>query len=84
MEGQLLEIASGDNLKMAQMQEIISWEEHEMKATVVAIYRKLTEAGDMRLTPSRLTVEPLEILLWAMGEVESKNPKQALKWKAFC
>lgn len=85
LESRMLEIASGDDLKMERMREILSWfvEKKDMQAAASA-FRRLTEAEDLRLAPSGMPVGSLRMLLWAMEEGKSDNPKQAMKWKAFC
>lgn len=85
LEARMLEIASGDDLKMERMREILSWfvEKRDMQAAAATAFRRLTEAEDLRLSPTGAPVGSLKMLLWAMEEAESNNPKQAMKWRSF-
>ncbi|KAF7063389.1 hypothetical protein CFC21_069912 [Triticum aestivum] len=82
LEARVREIANGDN---AKLMEIISWfaEERDLKEAAGMAYRRLTEAKDWRLTPTGGPVGALGMLLWAMEELESDDPKLEMKWRAF-
>lgn len=85
MEARMLQIASADEVKMAQMQEIYSWfaTKSELHKAVMLIALKLTVKEDERLTSQGLPKRPVEIVLWAMEEAESADRKQARKWREF-
>ncbi|XBI62307.1 hypothetical protein VPH35_042951 [Triticum aestivum] len=85
LEARARVIADGDEVNMEKLMLIISWfaEERDLKEVAGAAYRKHTEAEDWRLTPLGEPVGVLRILLWAMEEAASDDPKQSMKWKAF-
>lgn len=85
LEAQARVIADGDEVNMEKLMEIISCfaEERDLKEAAGAAYRKLTEVEDWHFTPSGEPVGALRMLLWAMEEAASDDPRQAMKWKAF-
>lgn len=85
MEAMMVEIASGDDVKMERMQEICSWfaSKSELNKAVMDICDDFMVEEDERLMPDGLPKRPLEIVLWAIGEAESADPRRAWKWSAF-
>ncbi|XBH87795.1 hypothetical protein VPH35_075188 [Triticum aestivum] len=77
LEARAREIANSNN---AKLMEIISWftEESDLKEAAGMAYRRLIEAEDWLLTPGE-PVGALRMLLWAMEESESDDPKQEMK-----
>lgn len=77
LEARMVEIASGDELKMERMKEIRSWfaEKEDMQAEGAKAFRILTEEEDLRLSPDGRAVGSLRMLLWAMEEAASDDPQ---------
>lgn len=77
LEARMVEIASGDELKMERMKEIRSWfaEKEDMQAEGAKAFRMLTEEEDLRLSPDGRAVGSLRMLLWAMEEAASDDPQ---------
>ncbi|XBI09390.1 hypothetical protein VPH35_136956 [Triticum aestivum] len=91
MEKAMIELASGDEEKLARAQEVVSWftMRKEMQRAAKRVFRNLTVEEDKRLAPNGFTtptgapVSSLATLVWAMEETESGDPSQRAKWWGF-
>ncbi|KAF7013047.1 unnamed protein product [Triticum aestivum] len=91
MERAIVELASGDEAKLARAREVVSWfaTRREMRRAAKRVFRNLTVEEDERLAPNGFTtptgapVSALAALVWAMEEIESGDPSQRAKWWGF-
>ena len=75
-------IADGDPVKLARMLEIQSWFDNKDQlaatATSMAIY--LQQSEKVAILLKGVTLEYIELLLWAMEQTDSSNPIVRERW----
>ena len=75
-------IADGDPVKLARMLEIQSWFDNKDQlaapATSMAKYLQLSEKAG--IVPKGVAREYIELLLWAMEQIDSSNPIVRERW----
>ena len=81
-----VEIAGGDQVKMARLMEIRSWFNNirQLNWTAMATLREMTSREKKKLFPP--PAQPrhkIEILLWAMEQANSSSPWDRRRWWAF-
>ena len=81
-----MEIAGGDQVKMARLMEIRSWFNNirQLNWTAMATLREMTSREKKKLFPP--PAQPrhdIEILLWAMEQANSSSPWDRRRWWAF-
>ncbi|XBH99830.1 hypothetical protein VPH35_129064 [Triticum aestivum] len=91
IEKSMVELASGDEARLARAQEIMSWfsTRKEMRRTTKRVFRNLMVEEDERLTPNGFStptgapVSSLATLVWAMEETEFGSQAHKTKWWGF-
>ena len=91
MERAMVQLASGDEAKLARAQEVVSWfaMRRELRRAAKRVFRNLTVVEDERLAPNGFTtptgapVSSLAALVWTMEETELGDPSQRAKWWGF-
>ena len=91
MEKAMVQLASGDEAKLARAQEVVSWfaMRRELRRAAKRVFRNLTVEEDERLAPNGFTtptgapVSSLAALVWAMEETEGDDQAQKQKWWAL-
>ena len=81
-----VEIAGGDQVKMARLMEIRSWFNNirQLNWTTMGTLREMTSWEKKKLFP--LPAQPrhdIEILMWAMEQANSSSPWDRRRWWAF-
>ena len=77
-----MRIADGDPVKLARMLEIQSWFDNkdQLAATVTSMAKYLQQSEKAAILPEGVAPEYIELLLWAMEQIDSPNPIMRERW----
>ncbi|KAM3400554.1 hypothetical protein ACQJBY_005417 [Aegilops geniculata] len=81
-----VQIAGGDQVKLARLREIRSWFDNtrQMSWTAMATLKNLTKKKRAKLCPPPAQpIHKIEILLWAMEQANSSSEWTRRRWWAF-
>ena len=81
-----VQIAGGDQVKLARLREIRSWFDNtrQMSWTAMATLKNLTKKERAKLCPPPAQpIHKIEILLWAMEQANSSSKWTRRRWWAF-
>ena len=75
-------IADGDPMKLAGILEIHSWFDNKDKLAVTAtsMAKYLQQSEKAAILPKGVAREYIELLLWAMEQIDSPNPIVRERW----
>ena len=75
-------IADGDPVKLARMLEIQSWFDNkdQLAATATSMAKYLQQSEQAAILPESVAREYIELLLWAMEQIDSPNPIARERW----
>jgi len=77
-----MRIADGDPVKLARMLEIQSWFDNkdQLAATTTSMAKYLQQSEKAAILPKGVVPEYIELLLWAMEQIDSPNPIVREQW----
>ena len=77
-----MRIADGDPVKLARMLDIQSWFDNkdQLAAMVTSMVKYLQQSKKAAILPKGVTLEYIELLLWAMEQTDSPNPIVRERW----
>ena len=75
-------IAEGDPVKLARMLEIQSWFDNkdQLAATATSMAKYLQQGKKAAILPKGVPREYIELLRWAMEQIDSLNPIVRERW----
>ena len=77
-----MRIAHGDPVKLARMLEMQSWFDNkdQLEATVTSMAKYLQQSEKAAILPEGFAPEYIELLLWAMEQIDSPNLIVRERW----
>ena len=77
-----MRIADGDPVKLDRMLEIQSWFDNkdQLAATVTSMAKYLQQSEKGVILPEGVVREYIELVLWAMEQIDSPNPIVRERW----
>ena len=77
-----MRIADDDPMKLARMLEIQSWFDNkdQLAATATSKAKYLHQSEKVAILPEGVAREYIELLLWAMEQIDSPNPIMRERW----
>ena len=77
-----MRIADGDPVKLARMLEIQSWFDNkdQLAATATSMAKYVQQSEKAAILPKGVVPEYIELLLWAMEQIDSPNPIVRERW----
>ena len=75
-------IVDGNPVKLASMLEIQSWFDNkdQLAATATSMAKYLQQGEKAAILPEGVAPEYIELLLWAMEQIDSPNPIMRERW----